>query len=291
MGANLGVVVDRRGIETRQEKTSPTVYAGRVQPLGNDEQRGTENAGEATHGRVAVVVARIVRANGGLGNVKVVADFKRFFFDREAVRKKLKRKRLKAVRRAAMTTRKIARRSLRRRKRISKPGETPSVHTSNSVVTLKNIQAGFDTSAESAIVGAVKVLSGEPGPPAPGVLEHGDRITRKNDRRTERVVGKAGEIAIDERRVETRDANGRFVKRDARSEGESTKTVVDFKGVPRRVTYAIIRTPEQARRANELNAELYGPDEISGTVEARPFMEPAIEVAAENFPELYLKEG
>ncbi len=217
--------------------------------------------------------------------MKVVANFKQFFFDRETVRKKLSKKRLKAIRRAALTTRKIARRSLRRRKRKSRPGETPSVHTANSVVTLKNIQAGFDTSNESAVVGAVKVL-GDNGDPAPGVMEHGGRASHVNLQRTKRVVGSSGEISIDERRVRRRSK-----LRPKGSTGESTKVVVDYKGVKRRVTYAKIRTATQARRANELNAELYGPDKIEGTVEPRPFMEPAIETASETFPELYLKEG
>jgi len=223
--------------------------------------------------------------------VKVVVDMKRFFYDRAEVEKKLEKKRLEALRNAGGFTRKVARRSLRKRKRVSKPKvETPSIHTSSSTVTLKNIQFGFDTDNEAAIVGPVGLSGMGNEPPAPGVLEHGERVTRRNERRTERVVGKVGEIALDEvREVTTKTGKVRRIK--LRKKGSSTREVVDYKGKKRRVTYALIRTDEQARRANEINEELYGPTEIVGNVQERPFMEPAVELAAVEFPDLYLKGG
>ena len=104
------------------------------------------------------------------------------------------------------------------------------------------------------------------------------------------VEPNVGEIALDEvREVTTKTGKVRRIK--LRKKGSSTREVVDYKGKKRRVTYALIRTDEQARRANEINEELYGPSEIVGNVQERPFMKPAVELASVEFPDLYLKGG
>lgn len=224
--------------------------------------------------------------------MKFVVDLKRFFYDREQVVRRLEKKRLAALKHAGAFTRKVARNSLRRRKRVSKPKvETPSIHTASNTVTLKNIQYGFDLGADAAVVGPVGLSGMGNEPPAPGVLERGEHISRPNPRRKKRVVGEVGEIDVDGGRTKTRDSRGRFVTTVARPNGVSTKEVTDFEGKVRRVTYALIRTDEQARRANEINEELYGPAEIVGTIKERPFMGPAVAKAAVKFPELYLSEG
>lgn len=223
--------------------------------------------------------------------MKVVGNLKRFFYDREAVQKALGKKRLKALRKAGGELRKRARRKLRRRKRKSRPGEAPSVHTASAFATLKNVQFGFDTFREVAVVGAIGFDNAHGDPPAPGVMEHGGEGSRVNERRTLRVVGVVGEIAIDGvREYTTRTGKTRRVK--LRKSGRSTRDVVDWKGKTRRVTYARLNSEEQARRANELNAELYGPASFSAnTVAPRPFMAPAAQEASAEFLDLYLKEG
>lgn len=208
--------------------------------------------------------------------MKIDTTLKRFFYDRDAVQAKLTKKRLGALRKAALTARRVTRRKLRRRKRTSNPKESPSVHTESNFATLKNIQAGFDYVREASLVGPIG-LSGTVNRPAPGLLEQGGHFTRRNYRRTERVVGGAGEISIDSPGAKPRAAN--------------TKVTTTWDGRVVLVTYGRLNTPQQARRANELNADLYGPHEISGTVEERPFMAPGMAEASESFLDLYLREG
>ncbi len=214
--------------------------------------------------------------------MKLDVTLKRFFYDRESVRRKLDDKRLKALRKAGAVLRLRARRKLRRRKRPSRPGEPPSVHAEGSFATLKNIQFGFDTVAEAAIVGAIKIPAKAGSEPAPGVMEHGGPTSVDNPRRTIREIGKPCEIDVD----------GKSGRRRARRDGVSTKNVVDWQGKTRRVTYARIETAEQARRANEFNEMLFGPLAFTvGTVAPRPFMAPAAQEASGEFLDLYLKEG
>lgn len=223
--------------------------------------------------------------------VKVDVAFKRFFYDREMVKKKLGRKRLKSLRRAGMTIRKAARRRLKRRKRVSRPGQAPSVRSSHPFAMLKNIQAGFDTFAEAAIVGPIGF--GDLSDPVPGRLEKGAAVHRKNPRRAERRIGDAGEI-------EALPAQGGGSVRHKRT-GRFTKAVVatrtnsvEIEGWDKRrwrVAFAKLNTPDQVRRANDINEQLYGPEEITGTLEARPFMEPAVDSVKDQFVDLYLKEG
>lgn len=207
--------------------------------------------------------------------VKVDVAFKRFFYDREMVRKKLGRKRLKAVRKAGLTVRKAARRRLRKRKRVSRPGESPSVHTEDKFATLKNILSGFDPLAEASVVGPVKF--GRHADAIPGALEHSAHVARPNPRRRLRAIGDVGEIDI-----------------EPTSKTSKRLTSVQIVSWDKRdwiVTFAKLETPEQVRRANEINERLYGPAEIIGTLEARPFMEPAVESVKDQFVDLYVKEG
>lgn len=223
--------------------------------------------------------------------MKLEGSLKRFFYDRDAVKKALGRKRLKALRKAGGELRKRARRKLRRRKRKSRPGEAPSVHASSNFATLKNIQFGFNTFEEAAVVGAIGIANKAGDPPAPGVMEYGGAGSRINERRTLRTLGTVGEIAIDGVREYTT-STGKIRRVKLRKSGTSTRDVVDWKGAKRRVTYARLQTPDQVRRANELNEELFGPAEFSNaTVAPRPFMAPAAQEAAGEFLDLYLKEG
>lgn len=224
--------------------------------------------------------------------VKIDVAFKRFFYDREMVKKKLGRKRNKALRKAGLTIRKAARRRLRRRKRVSRPGQSPSVRSTDTFATLKNIQAGFDTFAEASVVGAIGF--GNLSDPVPGRLEHGASVRRKNERRTERKLGMTGEIEalpVGGGGPAGRDKKtGKFTKAKQKVRSESR----EIEGFDKRrwnVAFATLETPEQVRRSNEINELLYGPAEITGTLEARPFMEPAVESVKDRFVDLYLKEG
>ena len=214
-------------------------------------------------------------------------SFKRFFYDRQAVIDKLDKQRLASLRTAGGWSRTTARRRIRRRKGPSAAGESPHAHTSHPFATLKNIQFGFDTLREQAVVGAIGF--GKADVPVPKALEEGTAVRRPNVRRSPRTIGKAGEI-------EARSLSGRRSlksrrKEKARLEGDSSRKITGFDGAKWVVTFAILRSASQVRRANEIQEQLYGPLEIVGEIEARPYMEPAMKLAAVEFPDLYLKEG
>lgn len=85
-----------------------------------------------------------------MSSLTVSASIKEMFFDRRAVKKRTDRAKHRVLSKAGSHIRKRARTSLRRRKAVSAPGQTPSVHSRDSYATLKNILFGFD--GENAVV-------------------------------------------------------------------------------------------------------------------------------------------
>lgn len=83
------------------------------------------------------------------------ASVKNMFFDRAAVRQYLNDHDRKSLSRAGAFVRKRGKSLLRRRKRVSAPGEPPSVHSTDSYATLKNILFAWDPSTRSVVVGSV----------------------------------------------------------------------------------------------------------------------------------------
>jgi hypothetical protein len=106
---------------------------------------------------------------------------KDWFFDREKVIKAMGRARAQALNHAGASVRLIARQSLRRRKKISSPGQPPSVHATDKVATLKNILYAA-TPDKSVVVGPVgldmaSVTGSKPtSGTVPEVLEFGGKI-------------------------------------------------------------------------------------------------------------------
>lgn len=212
--------------------------------------------------------------------VTVDVAFKRFFYDRAAVKQKLDKKRLAALRQAGLTVRKASRRRLRRRKRASTEGESPSVHSDHPFATLKNIQAGFDTFKEASVVGPIGF--GNLSDPVPGRLEDGYSVSRKNERRSLRRLGEPGEI---EAEPITRKKKSKVAART------NSREIIGFDKKRWRVVFATLNTPSQVRRANEINELLYGPMQITGEIKPRPFMEPAVQSVKDQLVDLYLSEG
>ena len=82
---------------------------------------------------------------------------KQMFFDRQAVIDVVGRANAKNLSRAGSFIRRSARSSLRRRKRVSEPGQPPSVHTQDRVATLKNIWFVFERRRTSVVVGPLRL--------------------------------------------------------------------------------------------------------------------------------------
>jgi hypothetical protein len=186
---------------------------------------------------------------------------KDMFFDRRQVLDALGRANVKVLSRAGAFIQRRAKTSIRKRKRVSRPGEPPSSH----VGTLRDlILFGYDTSRRSVVVGPLPI--GTVGIVPPTLEYGGPAVSKKNPRRRQRRVGGAGEIRVG---------------------GFRGKTAKKTKG-GQWVTYTRLVTQAQADRANRLNEELYGPETIgSGRIEPRPYMGPALRAELPSLPALW----
>lgn len=90
-------------------------------------------------------------------SIDLTYDMKKAFFDRQKVQNALDRNTRRAMSRSLAFVRRRARSSLRRRKKTSEPGGTPSVHSKDPVATLKNVLFAYDDRTKSGIVGPVKL--------------------------------------------------------------------------------------------------------------------------------------
>jgi len=107
---------------------------------------------------------------------------KRFFFDRKAVEDIVGKRAAQALSKAGAFVQRRARSSLRRRKKTSAPGQTPSVHSKDKVATLKNIQFQFSPRTQSVLVGPLRLNMVTQDAystaliPVPGIHEHGGTV-------------------------------------------------------------------------------------------------------------------
>jgi len=91
--------------------------------------------------------------------------------------------------------------------------------------------------------------------PVPKILEQGGR-SQTETRRRERRINQPGEIRVDSGRVAR--SGKRSLKRVAKDSRSTARVWSDTAGFVN-VTYAKLRTPNQVRRANEINQSLYAP--------------------------------
>lgn len=79
------------------------------------------------------------------------------FFDRKSVIDRISKARRKVLSKAGAFVRKRSRSLLRRRKKPSAAGQPPSVHSKDSVATLKNILFAYEEARDSVVIGPVKL--------------------------------------------------------------------------------------------------------------------------------------
>ena len=99
-------------------------------------------------------------------------DIKKCFFDRKAIRSAVDRTARKVLSKFGAFVRRAARSSIRKRKRISGPGEPPSSHTG---LLKKLIYFGYEGARRSVVIGPMR-LSAKAGE-APSALEYGGAST------------------------------------------------------------------------------------------------------------------
>jgi hypothetical protein len=132
--------------------------------------------------------------NGGEAMKTAGVQFKakKFFFDRKLVQDLLGKKSAKALGKAGSFVQRRSRSSLRRRKKTSSPGQPPSVHSNDSVATLKNIWFALDPGSLSVVVGPLKLNQGGESSAGtiPALHEFGGRLAIKDSRgRRKRTQG------------------------------------------------------------------------------------------------------
>lgn len=187
---------------------------------------------------------------------------------------------INALKRFGFRTRQAAMSSMKFRKKPAPPGEPPSAHKG----TIKNLVLyDVDENTLSVIVGP-KLFA--PATGAPRIQEFGDTVTHPNSRRTLRTLGRPGEI-----RILGNDRASRRIVRRYRKAGATPKWLSQVKGSKLYAAYAKLKTPAQVRRANELNAQLYGPDDVTATVAARPYMKPAADANLKRLPAIWGASG
>ncbi len=197
------------------------------------------------------------------------------FFDRPAVLRKMDAANAKALSKAGAFVRRAARSKLRRRKRTSLPGESPSVHSKDPITNLKFILFAFD-GRQSVVIGPVglnqrqylqgKLLAGT----VPNLMEFGGRAgireqlenlipptKRKRRSQVRRPLTPAQLAAIARKRQQTTPAYR-----------------AGTKWIPLGRRKPLPGQPVRVRLAN------YAP---------RPFMQPALAQERDKFPQLWAR--
>jgi hypothetical protein len=111
---------------------------------------------------------------------------KGMFFDAPAVVRAVDSATRKVLSKFGAFVRTAARSSIRKRKRISEPGQPPSSHTG---LLKRFIFFGYDTARRSVVIGPTRLNS--TSGTAPGSLEHGGATAVSTRRRGRRVTVRA----------------------------------------------------------------------------------------------------
>lgn len=155
-------------------------------------------------------------------------------------------------------TKTVARRSMRRRKKASPPGQPPSAHRG----TLKeHLFAVLDTNGRvSVVVGPSLEWGNSRGlKTVPEVLEEGGESVRKGEAR-ELKIGSGGIMEV--------------------GKGPHTKSVRGVGGQRFKVRFARIRTESQLARAQAFEYQVFGTKKARKVnIAARPYMAPALQAA------------
>jgi hypothetical protein len=207
------------------------------------------------------------------------------FFDRQKLIGQMSKAQRRALNRAGATIRTIAKRSMRPRKLgiASAPGQPPHRHRNKggkgvSEGLYKSILYGYDSATESVVIGPSSTW----GPGVHRLMEtheFGGSERKKNARRRIRKVGGPGELRY-----------GKSASRVSNKLRASTRRAKDTLRGTVEVTYGKLFTAEQARRANRINLELYGPTILHSVYPPRPTMGPALAQVAPRLPAMIRDE-
>ena len=221
----------------------------------------------------------------------IVASVKEYFFDRQLVQNMADEKARRGLARMGAYIRRVARNSIKvkgmarrppkgtkafdrwleevRNRPRSAPGSPVFQHADHPVVYPRNIWYAWD-GVDSVVVGMAAFGSNRrASAPVPHQIEFGSHGLVKNIRRTQRHLGGVGEVRI----------GGKQSRASKIAPSTRIGSVL--------VTYAPLRNAAMVERANRLNAELYGPDQVPANTAARPVMSPAFDAGITKFDEAF----
>jgi len=220
------------------------------------------------------------KVSGGMFQIRAST-----YFDLSAIPDAVERAKRRNLMEAAKDIWTTARRSMKTRKGPSMAGMPPHRHRSKrpgaSSGLQKSLRYAYDEMNDSALIGPSSVYG-------PGIAdiaqrhEFGGTYPTRNTRRRTRKVGDAGEMLIASSRG-GRDASGHYHPAAFRN-WATAKKIKDSRGKTRIVVYAPIRTEAQARRANEIQEELFGASQYPATYPKREFMDPALQAERAGIP-------
>lgn len=114
-----------------------------------------------------------------IGLAKSRSQMARAFFDRKRVKNAMDRGTLRALRKGGAKVRLVARRSIRRRKSTSRPGQPPHSQTG---ILRESIYFAWDGRERSVVIGPARLNKPAPSGPArttAELLEKGGRVRRQ----------------------------------------------------------------------------------------------------------------
>lgn len=116
----------------------------------------------------------------------IEANITDMFFDRKKVLEQIGRENARKLSKAGAFIRQRGKTKLRRRKTPARAGQPPSVHSKDSVATLKNIQFALNRDWESVVIGPIGLRSrrlvGSSADTVPELQEFGGTGTVRNRR-------------------------------------------------------------------------------------------------------------
>ena len=112
------------------------------------------------------------------GFLKIEA-FKANFFDRQKVTNAVDRATQRNLSKFGAFVRTRARSSIRKRKRVSQPGQPPSAHTTGSLSLRSSIFFALGPDKQSVVIGPVLFNGADAASPVPERLEYGGETTIK----------------------------------------------------------------------------------------------------------------
>lgn len=217
---------------------------------------------------------RVTLKSGAMPRVKI-KQARKFFFESRKILEEAGKSSEIALARCGAHVMTIAKRSMRWRKKASKPGEPPSARTDRKPGggELRRGVVFWKPHPNKVLVGPSPSRYGRKDRYVPDLMEFG------GDAPNNRVVDSRGRSRVQEGKP------GPIYVVPKRKQARSAAVVRDWQGKKVRVVYATVRGSRMAARAEKLLREIYGPETLNYA--PRPYMRPALEEGKKEFSKIY----